>query len=89
MEPRTQNCGRPSALDEYELEQLRILVELHPDMTLEELKAFMNLSVDISTISKILKKMGFRYKKKLCVPASGITRKTNPFEMPISRDKPS
>jgi len=64
MEPRTHNCGRPSALDEYQREQLRRLVEAHPDMTLEELKAFMSLSIDISTISKILKKMGFRYKKK-------------------------
>jgi transposase len=25
MEPRTHNCGRPSALDEYEREQVRTL----------------------------------------------------------------
>jgi transposase len=89
MEPRTQNCGRHSILAEYELEQLRTLVEVYPDMTLEELKEFMKLSVDISTISKILKKMGFRYKKKRSTPASVIMRKTNPSAMPIPRTSPS
>jgi transposase len=38
---------------------------VYPDITLEELKACMSLSIDISTISKLLKKTRFSYKKML------------------------
>jgi transposase len=57
--------GRPPALDKAGLERLRGLIEEKNDITLEEMKAEMGLSIDISAVWRIVHdKLGFNFKKK-------------------------
>jgi transposase len=66
MEPSSQNCGRPPALTDAELAEMKKIVEGQNDITLEELKEKMHLSICISAISRILRfKLGFNYKKTM------------------------
>jgi transposase len=65
MAANTRNCECPPALSDTELAEMKKIVEEQNDMTLEELKEKMHLSICISAISKILRfKLGFTYKKK-------------------------
>ena len=78
MEPSNQNCGRPPALTNAELEEMKKIVEGQNDITLEELKEKMHLSICISAISRILRfKLGFNYKKKRWSRQSETVRKTS------------
>jgi transposase len=64
MEPLTGNCGRPPSLSAQDLEKMRKLIEAQPDITLNEIKEKMQLSIDISAICRYVKhKLGFSYKK--------------------------
>jgi transposase len=61
--------GRPAALDEADRERLRLLIEANNDITLEEIKARMGLTIDISAIWRIVhNKLGFNFKKKVFMP---------------------
>jgi transposase len=55
MEPKTKNCGRPSAVDAEGMEHMKRLIEEQPHITLEEIKEAMHLSIGISAISRKVK----------------------------------
>jgi transposase len=77
MNPHTDRCGRPSAVDEAGMKRMQQLIEERPDITLEEIKKEMGLKISISAIwRKVHDKLGFNYKKKRFTPASGIPKKT-------------
>ena len=63
--------GRKCELDEAGLETLKQLVIEHPDITLEEIRERMQLSIKKSEISNILhNKLGFTFKKRWFMPAN-------------------
>lgn len=63
--------GRKCELDEAGLERLKQLVLEHPDITLEEIRESMQLSIKKSEISNILRnKLGFTFKKRWFMPAN-------------------
>ena len=75
IEPQTHRRGRKPTLNEQGLENLRALILSRPDITLEEIKEEMNLSIGISAISMIITgKLGFRYKKRQYMPVSETDR---------------
>lgn len=59
------NGHRKSCFTEEELEQLTSLLESRVDMTLEEIRAHFNKACSLTAIHKIVKKLGFVYKKNL------------------------
>lgn len=62
--PKTHLRGRKPTLDAQGLESLRQLILSRPDITLEEIKETMNLTISLAAICKIIKrKLGFCYKK--------------------------
>lgn len=95
MEVDTSTWGRPSALDEGELEKMKALIEERPDITLEEIKEAMGLSICISAICRIVRnKLGFTYKKNFARKRAGQRKKQeNPqrvfAEPKRTADKPS
>ncbi len=67
--PRGHN---PPALNDAQMQQLNTLVEQTPDATLEQLRQEMGLSCSIVAVHNALKRLGYRYKKKLYGPANKI-----------------
>jgi transposase len=73
MQPITSRWGRPPALDTAGYERVKALIEKQPDITLQEIKDTLGLSLSLSALCRIIKyKMGFNYKKKACMRVSGI-----------------
>lgn len=73
VEPSYEGCGRNSEMTPEKLEELKKLVNEQPDITLEEIRETMNLSMKKSQISNILRnKLGFRFKKKRYMLQNGI-----------------
>ena len=73
--PETHLRGRKPALGEGELESMRQLILCRSDITLEEIKETMSLSISIPAISKIVnKKLRFTYKKRHYTPAKETER---------------
>lgn len=67
--------GRKSEMDAEKLTQLEALVTENPDITLCEIKQAMNLSIQKSEISNILRqKLGFRFKKRWYMPVNVTER---------------
>jgi len=73
--PKTYRCGRKPALSPEQVEDLRSLILDDPDITLEEMKEELSLPISIGAISRYVRdKLGFNYKKKVYMPASGSGR---------------
>ena len=71
LEANYEPSGRKCELDEAGLETLKQLVIEHPDITLEEIRERMQLSIKKSEISNILRnKLGFTFKKRWFMPAN-------------------
>ena len=71
LEANYEPSGRKCELDEAGLETLKQLVIEHPDITLEEIRERMQLSIKKSEISNILhNKLGFTFKKRWFMPAN-------------------
>ena len=71
--PRTYLRGRKPALQAGELESMRQLILGRPDITLEEIKETMQLTISVPAICKIVKnKLGFEYKKRQYMPVNEI-----------------
>jgi len=63
--PKTDKCGRKTTTDAADLEKMKELIKARPDITLEEIKEEMKLSISLSAISqKVRNKLGFRVKKR-------------------------
>lgn len=58
-----QRAGRKRGLDEGQMKKLKAWVGKHPDATLAEIKAGMELSLSISAIDRALKRLGLTLKK--------------------------
>jgi len=71
MKSHTDRCGRPPAVNPEGLEQMKSLILMRPDITLEEVKEELHLSICLSAIHRIIRnKLGFSYKKRQYMPAN-------------------
>lgn len=71
IEPTYQNSGRKSEVDAEKLATIDTLISENPDITLSEIKESMNLSIQKSEISNIIRiKLGFRFKKRWYMPVN-------------------
>jgi len=68
-EPRPNPNGRKPVLSAEQLENVKNTIIERPDITLLELIEEHSLPIGISGLCKIVKKLGFRY-KKLYIPAN-------------------
>ena len=75
IEPSYQNSGRRSEITDDKLAKMEVLVAENPDITLAEIKETMQLSIQKSEISNILRnRLGLRYKKRWYMPANETGR---------------
>jgi transposase len=75
MEPRPYTRGRKPSLDKSGMTRLKALIEAHRDITLQEIKEEMELSISLSALSRIIRnKLGFTYKKRQYTRANEIGR---------------
>lgn len=73
--PKTCNCGRKPTLDEDGLKRLENLLQEQPDITLEEIKEKLDLSIGITAISTIItQKLHYRFKKRRYMPVNVTER---------------
>jgi len=63
VEPKPRNPGRKSAFSQEDLEELKQDILMHPDATLEELRARSRVKVSIVSFHKTIRKLGFTLKK--------------------------
>lgn len=61
LPPQTPDTSK---LDESDLEELRVLIQKTPDMTLAELAAALTTKVSVSTVYRATEKLGLTLKKK-------------------------
>jgi len=66
--PKPHGGGGRPALDESVIEQLRVLVQEDPDVTLSPLRDRLERSVSLSVIHRALVKLGLTYKRRRCGP---------------------
>lgn len=72
---KTHLCGRKPEMDAAAIKKLRELIDTRPDMTLEEIKAKMGLSISVVAIhNTIHKKLNYQYKKRQYTPVSVSAR---------------
>jgi transposase len=62
--PNYVNCGRPSALSETQIAQIKLEVKKNPDNTLLELIEKFSLKISESGLSRVFKKLGLTFKKR-------------------------
>ncbi len=62
--PRYRFCGRKARLEPEHGKSMRRLVELEPDVTLEEIKQRLGLGCTIGAIHWVLSRQGLTYKKR-------------------------
>jgi len=75
MKSHTKNCGRPPAVNAEGLEQMKNLILMRPDITLEEIKDELGLTICLSAIHRIIhNKLGFSYKKRRYMQANETAR---------------
>ena len=73
--PRPHTRGRKPSLNNEGLAALKALIEARRDITLEEIKEEMELSISLSALSRIIrKKLGFTYKKRQYTQANETDR---------------
>lgn len=76
--PRRRKCGRHELLDDGCREQICQWLEKQPDLTLKELigrlRARAGIAVSEPTMSRALRQMGMRRKKRPYTPQNGIQR---------------
>lgn len=74
--PHPQNQGRKPAFRGKQLEELNEFVQRRPDATLEEIKEHFaeKITCSIVAIHYTLKRLGWRYKKKLYEPVNKAER---------------
>jgi transposase len=70
--PLPRNAGRKPKLTAELGQKIRDHIAAHPDCTRAQLKAALQLSVSLQSISKWLRKLGLILKKSPCTPPSKI-----------------
>ena len=84
LEPQTHRCGRKTLLTEERKQRLRALLAAQPDATLAELGARLDRPFRTSTMDLWLRRLGWRFKKKLWPPPNATDptwRKEGPAGM--------
>ncbi len=64
LRPRYRFCGRKARLEPEHGKSMRQLVELEPDVTLEEIRRRLGLGCTIGAIHWVLSRLGLTYKKR-------------------------
>jgi len=72
---RTGQRGRKPALTAEDKEKIRQCVAEKPDITVNEIREKLGLSVSYSTVERALKEMGFALKKTLCASDQNRVRR--------------
>lgn len=68
---QTHTRGRKSTIGETELQQIDQTIQRTPDITLKELREELQLPIQVSRLSQIVrKKLGYTYKKRWFTPAN-------------------
>lgn len=68
---RTYTRGRKSTLGEKEMQQIDEVLQKTPDITLKELREKLQLPIQVSRLSQIVRqKLGYTYKKRWSTPAN-------------------
>jgi transposase len=76
MDANTRKGGRPPALSGEGPELMRKIIGEQPNITLEEIKGKMKLSISLSAICRIIRnKPGFTYKKNFTRKRAGQREK--------------
>jgi transposase len=78
LEDRPARVGRKPLMTPEVQQQIREHIARHPDATREELKAALDLTVSVQSISKWLKRLGLPLKKSPSTPASRTARTSRP-----------
>ena len=68
LEPQTHRCGRKTLLTEERKQRRRELLSAQPDATLAEWGARLDRSFRTSTLALWLRRLGWKFKKKLWPP---------------------
>jgi transposase len=64
------NCGRNPKINETQIIQIKAEIQQTPDITLIELIEKLNLPITESGLSRLFKKLGLTYKKRLFMQTS-------------------
>ena len=84
---RTSQRGRKQLLNDEDKQHVRQCIDETPDITLAELRTKLGLKASIQTLSRVVRAMGYRVKKKSMSAseqerprcANGICRRTAPI----------
>ena len=72
--PRHHRSGRKPKITHAHKQQLKRLIEVQPDMTLEELREAIELDCSLPAIHYVLDKLGLTYKKRRLIQQSKNVR---------------
>lgn len=61
---RTSHCGRKPVLNDEDKKRIRRRIDEQPDITLAELRTALGLKASVQTLSRVIRAMGYRVKKK-------------------------
>ncbi len=61
---RTSHCGRKPVLNDEDRKRISQRIDEQPDITLAELRTELGLKASVQTLSRVIRAMGYRVKKK-------------------------
>lgn len=61
---RTSHCGRKPVLNDEDRKRISQRIDEQPDITLAELRTALGLKASVQTLSRVIRAMGYRVKKK-------------------------
>lgn len=64
VELRTSHCGRKPLLNDEDRKRISQRIDEQPDITLAELRTALDLKASVQTLSRVVRAMGYRLKKK-------------------------
>ncbi len=82
LSPRPAFVPNCSKFSQEDLEELGQLIQVHPDMTLEELSHALTTKVSVTTIHRATQKLKISFKKSRSMPPNKTARTSKPKEMP-------
>lgn len=84
LSPKVRQEQTPTKLNPEQLEMLRQMVEAENDATLEELRQKLHLQTNVliarSTVDRMVKRLGFTFKKKRSMPVRRKVSESNVSE---------
>lgn len=77
IEPKPFGGGRRSKFQQEDIEQIKQYLATYPDATLEEILEYSGKEASIMSVHRMLKKIGYRFKKSHYSPASKSEKTLN------------